>query len=61
MQAILLIMLILIFDYRTRVRGVTGLRVADASVLPSPISGTTNTILTAVGERAADLILLDYL
>lgn len=44
-----------------RVRSVTGVRVADASVIPSPISGTTNTVLTAVGERAADLILADYI
>lgn len=42
-----------------RVRHVTGLRVADASVMPTPVSGTPNTVLLAIGERAADLILSD--
>lgn len=42
-----------------RVRNVTGLRVADASVMPTPVSGTPNTVLMAIGERAADLILID--
>lgn len=39
----------------------TGLRVADASVLPAPVSGTPNSVLVAVGEHAADMVLNDRL
>jgi choline dehydrogenase len=44
-------------DSRLRVRGVTGLRVADASVLPGQLSGNTAAPSMLVGYRAADLIL----
>ncbi|KAL6257068.1 hypothetical protein P5V15_012003 [Pogonomyrmex californicus] len=40
-----------------RVKGVSGLRIMDASVVPSPISGTPNSILIAMAERASDIIL----
>ncbi len=40
-----------------KVNGVDGLRVADASVMPTPISGNTNAAVIMIGERAADLIL----
>ncbi len=40
-----------------RVRGVTGLRVVDASVLPRLPSGPPNSVLIAIADRAADLIL----
>jgi choline dehydrogenase len=39
-----------------RVRGVDGLRVIDASMMPAIISGNTNATALAVGDRAADLI-----
>lgn len=39
------------------VQGVKQVRVVDASVLPSPVSGTPNFIIRAVAERAAELIL----
>ena len=39
-----------------RVRGIDGLRVADASVMPSLTSGNTNATAMMIGERAADLI-----
>ncbi len=43
-------------DPRLRVRGVTGLRIADASVLPAQLSGNTAAPAMLVGYRAADLI-----
>jgi choline dehydrogenase-like flavoprotein len=45
-----------VVDAALRVRGVEGLRVADASVLPGQVSGNTAAPAMAVGWRAADLI-----
>jgi choline dehydrogenase-like flavoprotein len=39
-----------------RVRGVPGLRVVDASVMPTLIGGNTNAPAIMIGERASDLI-----
>jgi choline dehydrogenase len=39
------------------VRGVTGLRVIDASIMPSLPSGNTNAAAVMVGERGAALVL----
>jgi choline dehydrogenase len=38
-----------------RVRGVEGLAVADASVMPRHISGNTHAAAMMIGEKAADL------
>ncbi len=40
-----------------RVRGVRGLRVADASVMPAVTSGNTNAATLMIGERCADFLL----
>ncbi len=45
-----------VVDPELRVRGVTGLRVADASVMPTVIRGHTNAPAIVIGERAADVI-----
>ncbi len=45
-----------VVDPELRVLGVTGLRVADASVIPSLISGHTIAPSVLIGERAAELI-----
>ena len=43
-----------VVDPQLRVRGIAGLRIADASVFPSIIGGNTNAPAIMVGERAAD-------
>lgn len=48
-----------VVDERARVRGVSGLRVVDCSIMPGLISGNTNGPAMATGWRAADLILED--
>ncbi|MFA3877989.1 GMC family oxidoreductase [Streptomyces sp. MMCC 100] len=45
-----------VVDPRLRVNGVTGLRVADASVMPTVVSCNTNATTVMIGEKAAGLL-----
>ena len=46
-----------VVDDQLKVKGISGLRVADASIFPSIISGNTNATCNVVGAKCADLIL----
>ena len=46
-----------VVDRELRVHGVEALRVADASIMPTVVSGNTNAACIMIGEKCADLML----
>jgi choline dehydrogenase len=47
----------IIVDTDLKVKGITGLRVIDPSIMPTVVSGPTNATVIMIAEKGADIIL----
>merc|ERR1712166_716339 len=50
-----------VVDCQLKVRGVKGLRVADASVMPAIVGANTNATCVAIGEKVADMVVTEHM
>jgi choline dehydrogenase len=48
-----------VVDAQLRVHGVQGLRVCDASIMPTMVASNTNAPSIMIGEKASDMVLAD--
>ena len=48
-----------VVDAKLRVHGIEGLRVCDASIMPTMVASNTNAPSIMIGEKASDLVLAD--